>query len=459
MKNSAMQARSKFLKIVVGLIVIALIAFTAWWFLKPEQTAPNYITAEVSQSEIQDTVLATGILDATKIVSVGAQVSGQVQKMYVQLGQQVKQGDLIAQIDSTTQENSLLTAEADIENLQAQRLQQLANLNQVKLEYQRQKQMYAQDATSRADYEAALASFQTAEAQIQATDAQIRAAKVTRDTARTNVGYTRIVAPLDGTVVAIVAEEGQTVNANQSTPTIVKLAKLDNMTVKAEISEADVMKVEKGQTVFFTTLGDSATKRYATLRQIEPAPDSISDDDSDSTSDSSTAIYYNALFDVPNSDGKLRIDMTANVTIVLQQARNALVIPATALLSSKASTASNASSQAAPAQPSASQASSSNAGARPNAAPRPNRLQLTADEQAKLKSGHASLAMVRVLGADQIPHLQQILVGINNRVNVEVLKGLKKGDQVILADSSDSSSDSAKRSVRKNNMGPPPMGM
>ena len=126
-------------------------------------------------------------------------------------------------------------------------------------------------------------------------------------------------------------EEGQTVNANQSAPTIVKIAKLQNMTIKAQVSEADIMKVEKGQQVYFTTLGDDS-KRYATLRQIEPAPDSISSESSTSTSSSSsTAIYYNALFDVPNNDGKLRIDMTAQVYIVLDSAQNALLLPSSAI--------------------------------------------------------------------------------------------------------------------------------
>lgn len=116
-------------------------------------------------------------------------------------------------------------------------------------------------------------------------------------------------------------EEGQTVNANQSAPTIVKIAKLQNMTIKAQVSEADIMKVEKGQQVYFTTLGDE-TKRYATLRQIEPAPDSISSESNSTTSSTtSSAVYYNALFDVPNTDGKLRIDMTAQVYIVLNSAK------------------------------------------------------------------------------------------------------------------------------------------
>jgi Membrane-fusion protein len=131
--------------------------------------------------------------------------------------------------------------------------------------------MYAQDATSRAELESALASYKTAQADIAAINAQIEQSRLTLATAKEDLGYTQIVAPMDGTIVAIVTEEGQTVNANQSAPTIVKLAKLDTMTIKAEISEADVMKVQEGQSVYFTTLGDSETKHYATLRQVEPA--------------------------------------------------------------------------------------------------------------------------------------------------------------------------------------------
>ena len=128
---------------------------------------------------------------------------------------------------------------------------------------------------------------------------------------------------MDGTVVSLEVEVGQTVNASSSSPTIVKLANLDNMVVKAEISEADVPRVVPGQKVYFTILGDPNTRIDATLRAVEPAPDSISSD-STASSSSSTAIYYNGLFDVANPDHKLRISMTAQVTIVLDQADNVL---------------------------------------------------------------------------------------------------------------------------------------
>ncbi|NAR36711.1 efflux RND transporter periplasmic adaptor subunit [Acinetobacter haemolyticus] len=423
-------------KIILIALGVLIIAALGWMFFKPKAEAPQYISAEVSRGDIEDSVLATGVLEATKMVSVGAQVSGQVKKMYVQLGDQVKQGQLIAQIDSVRQENELKTAEANIKNQQAQLAVQQANLAKVEAEYKRQQTMFSQDATSRAELESALASYKTAQAQIAAINAQIEQSRLTLATAKEDLGYTSIVAPMDGTIVAIVTEEGQTVNANQTAPTIVKLATLDNMTVKAQISEADVMKVEKGQTVYFTTLGNSEKKHYAKLRQVEPAPNSINTETSSNSSSSSSnsAVYYNALFDVPNEDGKLRIDMTAQVYIVLAEAKNVLTIPAAAVQSSKRPARKD---RAAP-------ASNDETEQRPN-----NRLELSPEQRQLVADGKASIASVRVIQADGSAKAQPVLVGLNNRVTVEVIKGLKQGDQVIIADGSDSSNDAAKRSSQR----------
>ncbi|WP_180062950.1 MacA family efflux pump subunit [Acinetobacter sp. YH16042] len=434
-------------KLIVAIIAALAIAVTAWHFFKPKQEQPQYITAEVSRGDIENSVLATGVLEATKMVSVGAQVSGQVKKMYVQLGDEVKQGQLIAQIDSVRQENDLKTAEASIKNQQAQLAVKNANLAKVDAEYKRQQAMYAQDATSRAELESALASYKTAQADIAAINAQIEQSRLTLATAKEDLGYTQIVAPMDGTIVAIVTEEGQTVNANQSAPTIVKLAKLDTMTIKAEISEADVMKVQEGQTVYFTTLGDSETKHYATLRQVEPAPNSINtESNSNTSSSSSTAVYYNALFDVPNEDGKLRIDMTAQVYIILDEAKNILTVPAAAVQTSNRPQRSrnNTSTDGESADKNTNAEAKSNKD-NPN---RPKRLELTEAEKALVKQGKASVAMVRVLQADGSAQPQPVLLGLNNRVTAQVIRGLKQGDQVVIADGSDTSNDSAKRSNR-----------
>ncbi|MFM2332944.1 MAG: MacA family efflux pump subunit [Pseudomonadota bacterium] len=422
-------------------IGVAIIAAVAWFFFKPKDQAPQYISAEVSKGDIENSVLATGVLEATKMVSVGAQVSGQVKKMYVQLGDQVKQGQLIAQIDSIRQENELKTAKASIQNQQAQLAVQQANLAKVEAEYKRQQAMFSQDATSRAELETALANFKTAQAQIAAINAQIEQSRLTLATAQENLGYTSIVAPMDGTVVAIVTEEGQTVNANQTAPTIVKLAKLDTMTIKAQISEADVMKVEKGQTVYFTTLGNSDKKHYAQLRQVEPAPNSINTETTNtSSSSSSTAVYYNALFDVPNEDGKLRIDMTAQVYIVLAEAKNVLTIPAAAIQSKRSNKKDNSTNST-----TADQAKTTDT----QKMQQPKRLDLTADEKTLIAQGKASTGIVRILQADGTAQPQPVLIGLNNRVTAQVLRGLKQGDQVVIADATDSSNESAKRSNQR----------
>ncbi|SPL69782.1 Macrolide export protein MacA [Acinetobacter stercoris] len=430
-------------KAITIVICIVIIAALGWVMLKPKKVQPQYITAEVTRGDLEDSVLATGDLEATKMVSVGAQVSGQVKKMYVKLGDQVKQGQLIAQIDSVRQTNDLKTAEASIKNQEAQLATKQATLVKAEAEYKRQQAMYSQDATSKAELDAAVAAYKTAQADIASMNAQIEQSKLTLATAKEDLGYTQIVAPMDGTIVAIVTEEGQTVNANQSAPTIVKLAKLDTMTIKAQISEADVMKVQEGQKVYFTTLGDSEKKRYATLRQIEPAPDSIKTEttsNNSSSSSSSTAVYYNALFDVPNEDGKLRIDMTAQVYIILNDAKNVLTVPASALqTSNRAQKPSNA--------PTSEQSNNKPKGDR-DPSMKPVRLELTADEKALIDQGKASTAMVRVLQADGSVKRQQVLIGLNNRVTAQILRGLKQGEQVIIADGADSSNDSAKRSNR-----------
>ena len=161
------------IKVILIVACICIVAALAWMFFKPKDQQPQYITADVTRGDVEDSVLATGDLQATKMVSVGAQVSGQVKKMYVKLGDQVKQGQMIAQIDSVRQQNEFKTAEANIKNQQAQLAVRKATLARVEAEYKRQQNMFAQDATSRAEYESALAAYKTAEADIAAMNAQI----------------------------------------------------------------------------------------------------------------------------------------------------------------------------------------------------------------------------------------------------------------------------------------------
>lgn len=282
-------------------------------------------------------MLASGTIDAIERVSVGAQVSGQLKSLKVTLGDRVQKGQLVAEIDDMTQQNELRNKQAALEMRRAARTAKVATLKQSELAYRRQRQMLAADASSRESFESAEATLAVTRAEIASLDAQIVQAEVDVDIAKVNLGYTRIVSPIDGVVVAVITKQGQTVNSMQSAPTIIKVANVATMTIKAQISEADVTRVKPGLPVYFTILGEPDERYHATLRAVEPAPDSIQKDEttasltSASGSATSAAIYYNGLFDVPNPDERLRISMTAQVFIVRGEAKDAIVVPSSAL--------------------------------------------------------------------------------------------------------------------------------
>ncbi|HEX4298353.1 MAG TPA: efflux RND transporter periplasmic adaptor subunit [Devosia sp.] len=284
----------------------------------------------MARGDVEETVLATGSLQASTVTDVGAQVSGTIQTLPLKLGDTVKAGDLIAQIDSTNQQNDVKSAQAALASLQAQLDSKQTDLTTAQSGLDRANQLQQKNLLSAADQETAQSTLATAAAAIAVLKAQISQAQIAVDNANLALSRTKITAPVDGTIVAVLVTPGQSVNANQTTPTIVKIADLDTMVIKAQISEADVTKVKPGQSATFTILGDAGGKIPATLTSIEPAPDAIDTSDTGlSTTDN--AIYYNGLFTVANPDHKLRIAMTAQVTIVTDSAKNVLTVPASAL--------------------------------------------------------------------------------------------------------------------------------
>jgi len=386
-KSPSTPKKKRYIWIAVAVVAMLLLGKVLFFRAPPK---PDYVTAQATLADIEDSVLASGTLEAVRQVSVGAQVSGQLKSLKVQLGDEVKQGQLVAEIDDMTQQNDLRNAQAVLAARKAERQAKLATLKQAQLAFARQRQMLAREASSREDFEAAEATLNVTRADILALDAQIAQAEIEVDKARVNLGYTRILSPMDGKVVAIVTKEGQTVNSFQIAPTIIKVAQVDTMTVKAQISEADVTRVRPGQKVYFTILGDPDKRYHGTLRAIEPAPDSIQRDEStsaltgggSSSSGTSSAVYYNGLFEVPNPDEMLRISMTAQVFIVLGEAKQTLIIPSSAL------------------------------GKR------------SADGR----------YTVQVVGADNELTARQIKVGMNNNVNAQVLEGLSAGERVVSAE-------------------------
>ena len=316
-------------KVAIGVVVLGAAGAAAWWgFAAPEPpSAPN--TVAVGRGSIEETVLASGVLQASQLVSVGAQTSGIVKSVNVALGDAVSAGEVIAEIDSLDQQNALQSAEASLASTQAQRAAQQTSLEQAERALSRANDMRTRELLSQSEFEAAEATVTNARAQLAGLDAQIELANIAVEAAQLNLSRTTITAPISGTVVAVLIEQGQTVSAAQTAPTIVKIANLDSMLIKAEISEADVTRVAPGQRVYFTVLGAPDNRIEATLKSIEPAPSSIA---SEAAADASaTAVYYNGIFEVPNPDHALRISMTAQVTIVIDEARDALIVPSSAL--------------------------------------------------------------------------------------------------------------------------------
>lgn len=375
---------------IAGIIAAIVIALILWLTVFNHPKRPDFVTQAAVVGNVEKTVLATGTLEPFEEVNVGAQVSGQVTRLAVELGDHVKKGDVIADIDSQNQRNALLTSQAQLNSTRAQMATAQASLAQAQSNFTRQQTLVQADAGSKADYETALATLKSAQANVDAVNAQIASATVSVNTANVNLGYTHIVAPMDGTVIAIITKQGQTVNANQSAPTIVVLGQLDKMTVKAEISEADVIHIQPGMQVYFTTLGDPQKRYYATLRSIEPAPTDFSGDTTTTTT-ATSAVYYYGLFDVDNPDGVLRPAMTAQVYIIQQGAQNVLTIPSAAL-------------------------------------------------GRKSKDGSYT---VRVVGKDKKPKPVKIKTGVDDGTNVQVLSGLKAGDEVVVAQADASANASA----------------
>ena len=310
-----------------------LIGGVIYYFTQYNQTGTTFLTEEVKRSDVEKTVVASGSIESSNEVDVGAQVSGKITKLYVTLGQEVKKGDMIADIDSTTQVNNLNTKKAALASLQAQLKGRQTAYDVALSSYNRLAKLYKQQATSLDSLNTAKSALDTTKAEMEALRESIKQAEIEVNTAETNVSYTKITSPIDGTVISTPISEGQTVNSNQSTPTIVTVANLDRMLIKAEISEGDITKVKAGQEVNFKILSDNLTVYQAVIDSVDPATTTKTDAKSSSslsstTSSSSTAaVYYYANMSVNNPNRVLRIGMTTENTIKIASVKNVLTVP------------------------------------------------------------------------------------------------------------------------------------
>ncbi|MGU3347268.1 efflux RND transporter periplasmic adaptor subunit [Pseudomonas monsensis] len=317
-----------------ALCLIPVIAVAAWQVLPPGRDA--HATVQVTRSNIENSVTALGTLQPRRYVDVGAQASGQIQKIHVEAGDTVKEGQLLVEIDPSTQKAKLDAGRFSIENLKAQLQEQRAQHDLARQKYQRQQQLAAGGATREEDVQTARAEVRATQARIDMFQAQIRQAQASLRSDEAELGYTRIFAPMSGTVVAVGAREGQTLNAQQQTPLILRIARLSPMTVWAEVSEADIGHVKPGMTAYFTTLSGGSRRWSSTVRQILPVPPRPLEQNQGGSptsgrSGSERVVLYTVLLDVDNADNSLMTDMTAQVFFVAQQAQNTLTVPSAAL--------------------------------------------------------------------------------------------------------------------------------
>ncbi|HDL7465281.1 TPA: efflux RND transporter periplasmic adaptor subunit [Yersinia enterocolitica] len=315
---------------IVSLLIISSV--TALSISDSQQDVPQ-LTETIGRGDIERNVMATGSLKPSLQVNVGAQVNGQLTKLYVKQGDRVTRGQLLAEIDPTLQQNELRKSEAELQSAQAQKQASQALLRQYLLEFRRQQTLAKEGSGVKSALEKAQAQYDSQLAQLHVNEAQIVQSQMAMETAKANLGFTRIMAPIDGEVLGIVTKEGQTIVSSQTAPTILVLANVDIMTVHTRISETDILKVSVGQPLWFYVVADPERRYDSRMDAIQEASaESLREDSSGSAnSQQPSAVYYNGIFNIANQERLLRTSMTAQVFIITAQAKNVLRVPLSAL--------------------------------------------------------------------------------------------------------------------------------
>ncbi|WP_297574041.1 efflux RND transporter periplasmic adaptor subunit [uncultured Campylobacter sp.] len=369
--------------IVLSILVILVLACCIFYFFNKDQK-DIYITAKPINGDLSVTVIASGEVMAQDLVTVGAEVSGQIEKLYVSLGDSVKKGDLIAKIDSEKQQNELDKVLMQLKIYRANLEQKKIAFEIAKKRFEREEKLYKAKATSLQSLEDSKNALSLSMANLTEIEARIEQANIDLDIAKKNLSYTNIVSPLDGVIVSLPVKEGQTLNAMQIAPKIAEVADLSKMEINLEISEADIPKIALGMEVVYKILAFNDESKKSSISSIDPALSTLSNGVySSQNRGSNSAVYYYAKAKVDNSDGLLKIGMTTENSIIINQSKNTLYIPTSAIF----------------------------------------------------KEGNSTF--VKVLKNGKATK-KEVKVGIANSINSEILQGLSSDDEVIITSSSPS---------------------
>lgn len=392
---------------VIALVSLAVLGAGGWfvwtrYFAPPDEQARLQF-GPVTRGDIEDVVTATGTLQPRDYVDVGAQVSGQLKKIHVDVGDEVKAGALLAEIDPVVLQSRVDATRAQLRNLRAQLMDREASRQLAEIQLRRQRNLLAEDATTEEALQNAEAGLLSAQAQLEALKAQIDQSESNLRADEANLNYARIYAPISGTVVSITARQGQTLIASQQAPVILRVADLSTMTVQTQVSEADVSRLALGMDAYFTTLGGDGRRWAGKLRKIEPTPVV-----------QNNVVLYNALFDVGNPNRALMTQMTAQVFFVVASAKDALLVPLSAI-----------------------------------AAGRDPRTRTGAADA--LRPGAPRQATVKVAAAGGRIEERRVELGVTSRVQAQILSGLAEGERVVTgsaAPSKDPAGNTPRRQAR-----------
>jgi macrolide-specific efflux system membrane fusion protein len=393
----------------LAVVAIAVAAVGGWKYFATENGSSHYLTARVTQATVEENVTALGTLQPLQYVDVGTQVTGQLKKLHAEIGMQVEKGQLLAEIDPTLVEARVNVTRATIRGQTAQLAERRAQLELARAQHARQRTLFEANATSADALQQAAAAELSAAAQTESLHAQIEQSQSTLKADEANLRYTRIFAPMAGTVVSLAAREGQTLVSSQQAPVILRIADLGTMTVSTQVSEADVPKVKVGMPVYFNTLGQPGRRWQGMVRQLLPTPEVVNN-----------VVLYNVLFDVDNKDEALKPQMSAQAYFVLARADNALTVPMAALqlASGGSKRSATGKSDVLPSLPEARAEPRRRAGEG-----RPERANGASRQRAYV---------VRVLNQQGKIEERQVTVGVTNRIQAQILSGLAVGETVVI---------------------------
>ena len=306
-------------KIIIGLVVLLVII--APFVLKKGNNKVEYLSEAIERRTITQIVEATGTIEPINTVSIGSQVSGRIEEIFVDFNTQVEKGQQLAQIDTSLFQAQLQQSQANINNAKATLARNEAQLEYDTKTYHRYKNLYDRNLVSKNDLDSAESAYKSDLAQVASAKAQIMQAQANYATASANMGYTKIVSPVKGIVISKEVEVGQTVAASFQTPTLFTVAEdLTKMRIETSVSEADIGKVKEGQDVEYTLDGYPDSIFYGKVTQVRLSPVT-----------ESNVVTYTVIIEVENDEGKLMPGMTANVSIITGKKENILTVPNVAL--------------------------------------------------------------------------------------------------------------------------------